>query len=322
MLLTTGPSLSKHARFGFALQSEEGVAEESAENVNWVPWNDTLDFARVGNVETYRQADYTDYDHLVFSSGQWFEGGVPVALQAVEASLDDLITWITDRSTMGYNQGRFATVFILDQYQSREILDVKVREAVITLVKRQVVSLTLDLVGKEPVTPYNGPEPDVVTGGPYIYQEATLSADVGGIGSLSVDYDFEEIEVRINNVLEDPGEGMRLDGSFYPRTLYNLGGPDVSGRFVRDIPEKQGSDFFTKWIASLADTFGTTYDGALRISLARGGVTLQLDMPRVRWMDPRSDLPGDNRSRIQVTSDWLALGSDDGATPPITLTIP
>ncbi|MBW2003839.1 MAG: hypothetical protein JRI72_04390, partial [Deltaproteobacteria bacterium] len=204
MLLTVGPSLSKHARFGFALQSAEGTPEEGAANTNWLPFNDTLDFARMGNAEIYQQADYTDYNHLMFSSGQWFEGGVPVALQPTVASLDDLISWVIDRDTMGYNQGMFATVFIVDQYRQREILEVKVREATITFTKGEVVRFTLGLVGKEEVTPYNGPVVDVDTGGPYIYKEATVTTDVGGIGSLSADYEFEEKEVRIDNVLEDP----------------------------------------------------------------------------------------------------------------------
>jgi len=96
----------------------------------------------------------------------------------------------------------------------------------------------------------------------------------------------------------------------------------VTGRFTRDIPEAGGSDFFTKWRSQLDDTFGTSYDGQINIALLRGGITLNLLMSRVRWMDPRNDYPGDNRSRIKVESDFTALGSDDGATAPITLTTP
>lgn len=322
MSLTSRPSLSKHARFGFQLQAQEGV--EISDDVIWVPFTDTLDFFDiVANMEVFRQADYTGYDHLMFSAGQWFDGNAPMGLfplTPVATVLTPLVDWIQSRDV--YNQGEFATVFLRDEQGIRSVVDTKVAEATVTVTKGRPITFVLRLVGKSPGT--DTPSASPYTGGPYIWQDGVIQVDFSpyGAGVLATDQEFESLEIRIDNVVEDAGEGLRITSGFNPRRLYNLSGIRATGTATRDYID---SNLYNQFLLQIADTFGTTADAALSLTLSRGGAQILFNLPRVRWTAVRQVAPGDNESRRITNVDFTALGSDigdppTGASPPITLT--
>ena len=322
MALTSQPALAKHARMGFGIQTAEGtefLTDHNVADLTVVPWNDTLDFGRNPNLEVYRQADYLDCDHLVFSSGEWFEGGVPIVIQPVVASMDVLLSWIQDRDS--YNQGLFASVYIIDEWRQRKVMDVKVGEASITVNKGRPVDFALQLIGKSDGTQDASAIANIQVAGPYVWNEGVVSvvADVS-LGALAADLEFEALEIRIDNSLEDAGEGLRITSGLNPRRLYNLSGIRCTGTFTRDFIS---AVYFTAWQAQYNNIFSSVNDGSLRLVLTRAAAALQLDMPRVKWMTVRADLPGDNESRIILNVDWMALGDESRPqAEPITLSTP
>jgi len=55
------------------------------------------------------------------------------------------------------------------------------------------------------------------------------------------------------------------------------------------------------------------------VTLQRGAATATLQLPRILHTADDLGLPGSHRQRIVEKVDFLALGSTDGVTPPITL---
>lgn len=313
--MASTPTLNKLTAFGFQLQDAEGIEKNNA--VLWVPFNDTLDFKLRTNMEPYRQSDYNDYLHLIYSTGQWFEGGLPISLIPDAAVLTPLFQWITKEGS--YNQGLFASCYIYDTARTiRAAMDVKVREATFRFEKGGVVRLDLQCVGKKPGT--GTPTISYAAGrrtGPFLWRETQVYLNTGG-ASLTENVDIEGAEVRIDRLLEDAAAGLRITGTNgqYPQKLYNLGGINCTGSFSRDF---LNSAVYDTYLAQANDIFGTTYDAQVRFVMTRGGVTATLTVNRLQFTDHTADPNGSNEGRIVEDVQWQGLGSDDGATAPVTL---
>lgn len=312
----SNPALNKLTAFGFQVQDDEGT--EASNSILWVPFNDTLDFKLRTNMEPYRQGDYNDYLHLIYSTGQWFEGGLPISLIPDATVIAALFSWITTRDS--YNQGKFASCYIFDTTRRfRSAIDVKVQEATFRFEKGGLVRLDLQCVGKKPGTAT--PTISYPAGrrtGPFLWRETQVDLNTGG-SSLAENVDIESAEVRINNFVEDAAAGMRITDTNgqYPQKLYNVGGIDCTGSFSRDFLDTAVYDAFR---AQAGNTFGTTYDAQVRFVMARGGVSATLMVNRLQFTDHSADPNGTNEGRLVEDVPWQGLGSDDGETAPVTLT--
>ena len=101
---------------------------------------------------------------------------------------------------------------------------------------------------------------------------------------------------------------MRLAASAEPLQLYNTAGCRVRGALSRDFVDN----------AVYAD-FADEQEAALTISLQRGVNSASLTLPRVLYTQDNLGLPGSHERRIIETVQFIALGSTDGQTAPITL---
>jgi hypothetical protein len=306
-----GIALNKHSLFGFQIQESEGVQASNA--IIWTPFNDTMDFSRKATLEMYSQADGTDYNHLMFNSGQWYDGAAPIALIPTSGTIAALIDWIQTRDA--YNQGKFATVYLYqrDTGVNQAIVDTKVRTATFRFEKRRPVMLSLDLVGK---TPGTTPAVGVCdTGGPYLWSEAVVTQDLD-IGSLSETVDMETIEVTIDNKVQDATEGMRITSGVTPAHIYNTGDINCTGRFTVDYTDATLFNLFTQ---QLNYDFSIEGDVQLNIALARSAISLNLLVNRLKFTEWRGNPNGTNDGIIPQEITWQGLGSDDGTVPPITL---
>lgn len=309
------PALNKLTAFGFQLQTEEGT--EASDSVLWVPFNDSLDFKLRTNMEPYRQGDYNDYIHLIYSTGQWYEGGIPISLIPDAAVLTPLFQWITTRDS--YNQGKFASVFIYDTTRGmKSAVDVKVREATFRFEKGGLVRLDIQCVGKKPgsATPTIN-YPAGRRTGPFLWRETQVDLNKGG-ASLTETTDIESAEVRLDNIVEDAAAGLRITDTNgqYPQKMYNVGGINCTGSFSRDFID---TGIYDVLLSQANDVFGSTYDAQVRFVMARGGVTATLTVSRLQFTDYAADPNGTNEGRIAEDVSWQGLGSEDGATAPVTL---
>ena len=308
------PVLSKHTAFGFQIQETEGT--EASDAVIWIPVDGTVDLKKRVNRTFPRQADYVEGQHLHYSAGQWAQGGLGFVLVPDATVLADLFEWIFDRDS--YNQGALATVY---KYYERggvgvyeSFIDCKVGEATFTFEKGRPVGLGLSVVGRKPGVATPAVTMASVTG-PFLYKETGISVSYAG-ETIADTTELERAEIRIDNRLEDPGEGLRLtsgeDGGKYPAHIYNLAAAEVSGSMTRDFV----SDLLTtSFQAQADDDFGSTNDGQLVFELERGGASATITCNRVQWGEPGPDFPGDNETRITQDVEWTAL-MEDTATDP------
>ena len=316
------PGLSKDTIFGFQLQTVEGTQASNA--IKWCPVDGTVDFRRRANRTFHRQADDVDSEHMTYSAGQWAQGGFGFILQPSLTVLTDMLSWIIDRDD--YNQGLLASVYKVSRwgatYRRECWIDAKIEEARFSFEKGRPLGLSLSMVARKPGT-YAGTPSGVATGAPLLWKETYAQVSVGG-EALAVTHDLERAEVTINNDVESPAEGLRLcyddDGGKYPLHIYNKGGMIVSGSLTRDFVD---NTYGTAFISQAGDDFGTTYDGQLKFTCARGGHGFALHCHRVQWMDGADgpDYPGNNDTRLSLGVDWHALSTDDGATDPLTYTV-
>jgi len=297
---------------------------EASDNVLWVPVDATVDFRKRGNRTYPRQADYVEGEHLHYSAGQWAEGSVPFILVPDATVLPDLLEWIVDRDS--YNQSTLATVY---KYYERggtgvweSYIDCVVRECTIGLEKGRPVSLALSVVGRKPGVAEPTVSMATVTG-PFLWKECALQISLGG-EALATTLDIERTEIRINNMVDDPADGLRLvsgaDGGQYPQHIYNHAAAEITGSLTRDFVSDALNSAYD---SQVADDFGSTNDGELTFTLARSGVSLLIEAHRVQWDDPGPDFPGDNASRITQDAGWHALWEDtaDDPTPALEYTI-
>jgi hypothetical protein len=299
-----GVALSLRGAFGFGLQSTKGTFVEPT---TWLPLMsggrgaaDTVALKR--NYVTFDLADCNEYENRYYSAGAWAEGELRFPL--VPGALTALLAWIQDRDSQG--QGKWASVVIDCVNEAKKLTDVKVRRATLDLVRGEPAMCMLDVVG---LRMEQGAQPNAVmpTAAPYVYREAAIQL-TDAAGTLQEDANCERVRVVVDNVVEEPASGMRLTPSEAPQTLYNLAGLRCWGAFSRDFVDN-----------TTYSKFCEGDEAAVQIGLARSGVSATVAMPRVLYTGSDLGLPGSHEHRIVEKVDFLALGSVDGLTPPVTL---
>lgn len=299
-------ALSHQGAFGFALQSVKGTFINPD---TWLPLIQRGGRGPADSVQlkkNYVPLDFADvnaYQSKYFSAGQWAEGSLRFPL--IPGVLSNLFSWIQDRDS--YNQGKWASAVIDCVEEVKKLTDIKVRRAIFDLVKGEPVICTLQVAA---LTAESGttPSPTIPTAAPYIFREATVEIATGG-GGLAEDVNCEKLRIVADTALEDVDEGLRLAATAEPLQLYNLAGVRCWGAFSRDFVDSE----------VYAD-FATGTEAALTITLQRGAATAEIALPRILYTADDLGLPGSNRQRIVEKVDFLALGSLDGLTPPLTLT--
>ncbi len=297
-------ALAKEGAFGFGLQTEKGTFVSPT---TWLPLieggttaADTV--SKRLNYQIVNMADQRDYQTSYYSAGEWAEGRVRVPL--MPGSLTELLTWIQTRD--GDNQGKWASVLIDCVNTVKKLTDSKVGQATFEFVKGQPVVCTLDVVALDQETGTT-PSPTMPVGPPYVYREAEVQLETGGSG-LSAEVNCERLQIVVDNVLEDPEEGLRLEPGPGPTELYNLSGIRCSGYFDRDFVD-----------SAVYDDFVSGTEAALTLTLTRGVNVATFTLPRLLYTQGDVHLPGRNDARITQRVEFVALGSEDGLTPPITL---
>ena len=298
-------ALSHQGAFGFALQSSKGSFVQPN---TWLPLieqgrgeADTLQFQH--NYVPLDFADVNAYQSKYFSAGQWAEGRLRFPL--IPGAVANLFSWIQDRDS--YNQAPWASAVVDCIQEIKKLTDLKVVRATFDLLKGEPVICTLDVAGLK-MESGTVPTPNMPTAAPYIFQEATVELATGG-GALAEDINCEKMRIVVDTALEDIDEGLRLAATAEPVQLYNLAGARCWGAFSRDFVDN----------AVYAD-FASGVEAALTVTLQRGAATAELELPRILHTADDLGLPGSHRQRIVEKVDFLALGSTDGVTPPITLT--
>jgi hypothetical protein len=296
-------ALAHEGAFGFALQTEKGTFVTPD---NWLPLMDGGHGAAdtVALRKNYAPLDLADmraYQTEYFSPGQWVEGALRFPL--VPGALSDLLDWIQARDDD--NQGQWASAVIDCAHAVKKITDLKVRRAILDCVVGEPVLCTLEVVG---LTMEAGTTPTVAmpTEPPYLFREATVELAVGGTPGL--DGNCERLRVVVDTCLEEPEKGLRLTPSSGPMELYNLAGLRAWGSLSRDFVDS----------AVYADFLAGT-EAALTVTLQRGAAAAEISLPRLVHVTDALGLPGSHERRIVEEVEFLALGSDDGTTPPVVL---
>jgi len=296
-------ALAQEGAFGFGLQNEQGSYVAPSvwlPLVSQGPRGETLQWRK--NYVTLDMADSNDYESRYFSVGEWAEGQITVPL--IPGSLSALLSWIQDRDQD--NQGKWASLCVDCVHEVKKVTDAKVRRAIFDFKKGQPVTCVLEIAALKmesgAATAVNMP-----TAAPYLYREATVQIASGG-GDLEEDVSCEHIRIVIDNMLEDPEEGLRLVPSPHPQTLYNLSGVRGHGALSRDFVDNV-----------LYTDFAAGQEAALRIELRRGALSASLFLPRILYTESDLGLPGSHEKRIVETVKFVALGSLDGLTPPLVL---
>lgn len=308
MAYETIPALNKHAQFLFAVQSDEGTKETTGFTA--IPFSGTLDFELQGNLTEFQQSDGSEYMHLMYSSGAWYEGSFPVVVSPGMGAMTNLMDWIFSRDA-GNNQADFATCYVIDDNGTRGAMDVKVREVTITLRKGEPVTFALTIIGKESAGD-SAPSPDDYdTGGPYLFSDVTVkTGDYDS--STEADDNFESLELRADCGVEDGAEGLRLTESVYPVRLYNTAALSMTGSFERDYitGDGGGSVYQIGLQNAVENPFSTTGDLALDVILSRGGNELEFNMPRLKITEVSQPIEGSSEGRQVQNVSFQALASD------------
>ena len=297
-------ALSLEGSFGFAVQTAKGTY---ASPTTWLPLMEQS--GRPGETVSLRKnyvlldaADGKAYQTSYYSGGEWAEGQLHFPL--VPGSVSALFSWVQHRDSE--NQGKWASVIVDCINEVKKLTDVKVRRAVLNLVKGEPVTCTLDVCGLL-LESGSTPTPTFPAAAPYLYREATVELATGG-GTVSDDANCEAIRLEINNAVEDPTEGLRLSESHGPVQLYNLAGVRCSGSLSRDFVDN-----------AVYSDFAGGEESALLITLERGATVASISLPRLLHTGTDLGLPGSHAQRIVEQVDFVALGSANGATPPVVL---
>ena len=301
-------AFGREGYFGFKLQTAKGsyVTPDT-----WLPLlalpperqqRGFRGLAQHHNYVVLNMADRNAYQSKYFSAGQWVEGSIAVPL--IPGAVANLLSWIQTRDSDG--QGAWASVLVDCVHTVKKITDCKVRRARFQLRKEREVDCVLDVAGllMEAGSPTS---PSIPTAAPYVFTEASVQLDKGGQG-LGEDVHCERIVIDLDNVVEEPSEGMRLRQSTAPLQLYNLAGVRCTGVLDRDFVD---SDVY--------DDFLSGTEAALTVTLQRGLDTCMFTLPRIVYEADSAALPGVGDERIVERAAFRALGSVDGATAPITL---
>lgn len=295
-------ALAQEGAFGFGLQAAQGtyvapgvwlplMGGQHGEGISWKKNYVTLDMA-----------DGNDFESRYFGVGEWAEGQITAPL--IPGAITSLLSWVQDRDQD--NQGKWASLLVDCVHEVKKVTDAKVRRLTLDLVKGQPVTCTLDIAGLK----MESGLPAAVTmpvAAPYLYREATVEIASDG-GSLAADVSCEQIRIVIENMVEDPAEGLRLTTGASPKHLYNLCGVRCRGAISRDFVD-----------TALYTDFATGQEAALRIQLTRGASTATISLPRVLYTESDLGLPGSHEKRIVETVQFVGLGSLDGLTAPVVL---
>lgn len=297
-------ALSMDGCFGFGLQAAKGTYVAPA---TWLPLVgsteapvDTVVWKK--NYVVLDMADGKEYQTSYYSAGEWAEGGLRFPL--IPGVVANLFSWIQDRDTD--NQGKWASCLIDCVNEVKKLTDVKVGKAVFDFVKGEPVTCMLEVCGLE-MEQGSRPTPTMPVTAPYIFREMTVQIATGG-GALAQDVNCERIRIEIDNVLEDPAEGLRLGENGHPEQLYNTAGVRCTGAFSRDFVDN----------AIYAD-FASGQEASLVLTVERDTAVASISLPRVLYVGTDLGLPGSHSKRIVEEVQMVALGSVDGATPPVVL---
>jgi hypothetical protein len=295
-------ALAQEGAFGFGVQAAQG--NYVAPSV-WLPLmggerGDSITWRK--NYVTLDMADGNDFESRYFGVGEWAEGQITVPL--VPGAITSLLSWVQDRDQD--NQGKWASLLVDCVHEVKKVTDAKVRRLTLDLVKGKPAICTLDVAGLKMESGLSAAV-NMPTAAPYLYREATVEIASGG-GALTADVDCEQIRIVIENMVEDPAEGLRLAEGSSPKHLYNLCGVRCRGAISRDFVD-----------TALYGDFAAGQEAALRIQLARGASTATISLPRVLYTESDLGLPGSHEKRIVETVQFVALGSLDGLTAPVVL---
>lgn len=297
-------ALAQEGAFGFGIQAVKGTAV--APTV-WLPLiqgpggqSDTLRWQK--NYVTLDMADQNEYESRYYVVGEWAEGKLTVPI--IPGSLTGLLSWIQDRDAD--SQGKWASLVLDCVNEVKKVTDAKVRRMVLDFAKGQPVVCMVEIAA---LMMESGTRPSVTmpTAAPYLYREATVQIAKGG-GALADDVACERIRLVVDNMVEDPAEGLRLANGKHPKQLYNLSGLRCRGYLSRDFVD-----------SALYSDFAAGQEAALTIELVRGANTASISLPRVLYTESELGLPGSHEQRIVETVHFVALGSVDGLTPPVVL---
>ena len=204
------------------------------------------------------------------------------------------------------NQDMPTTVKGKEVAAGRDFVDSLHRTATFDFVKGEPVTCSLELCGLR-MERGTAATPSIPVAAPYVFREAKVEIATAG-GALVEDVNCEAIQVVLDNVVEDPEEGLRLRETGEPLQLYNLAGVRCRGALSRDFVDSK----------VFAD-FAAGQEAALRLTLERGATVATVTMPRVLYTSSDLGLPGSHERRISEKVDFVALGSTDGLTAPVVL---
>ena len=293
-------ALAQDGSFGFAVQTQKGSFTTPD---TWLPVTDAQESIELQkNYITLDMADTNQFENKYLSAGEWAEGRIIVPV--IPGVVTNLLSWIQGRDS--YNQGKWASLLIDCVNEIKKLTDAKIRTATFDFVKASPVTCTLDVAALH-MEAGTSASPVMPATAPYIYQEADVELATGG-GALAEDVNCEAISITIDNMVEDCADGMRLAASGEPLQLYNTAGCRVRGSLSRDFVDN----------AVYAD-FADGEEAALTITLQRGANTASLTLPRILYTRDNLGLPGSHERRIRERIQFVALGSVDGETAPITL---
>jgi hypothetical protein len=198
----------------------------------------------------------------------------------------------------------------------RTAKDVKVASAQFDFVPQAPVGVTLNLVGISDAANYTPTGlADTVLVAPYIFKDVVVGHQTV-LGNADTGINCRSVSFSVDNSLDDPAEGLRLNGDYFPATLYNNRYGRVTGSIEKDYQSNALGNAFVAQHESLViptyDWNEQTYDGWLQIAMSRAGLNLAFNMYRIRYTDWTPRISG-SRSGIQTeTAPFVALTYWDG----------
>ena len=331
-------ALAKYAMFGFMLHDGDGEAGFNKDVADsgwvWCPMPEDPTFKWNPNATLVDQADRNHWEHLQYSRGEWYAGGVTIHLCPGAAT--DLLEWIQTRDTE--NQAQWASVYLYHPNEEDNpiaVKNVKVISAEFPFERGEPVRVRLELVGlhdldaaSKPAVATDFDMDDMTIVAPYIWKDITFQYKAPG-GALAKNYDIKDGTIRIDNSVDDPEEGLRFDGENNPYgnpyRMYNNSGIRCTGNFSRDYIDETVYKAFRDQLRADDWHDNDTYAAGLRVEITRG-TTLRLNIPRLVFNDHDHGIRGSRVGTQQESVEWIELG-DHTVTPaaaeyPIYLTIP
>jgi len=322
------PTLSKHTRWGFALQTAFGTPNTTAGDINWLPYDGNLTFGHAGALELLDVSDGRDSPSEALPTGDWGEGDIGGPLYADADAMAGFFGtgsgtsggWVNYRDA--YNQPKYASVYTVRMVEGTTTVegwqDVAIRQFQLELRARSYVRYTLSLLAVSENLAHGVSAPDIVDWGvPYNFDAAAMKAAWAG-GVYGDDTTMKSATIVHDNMLEDIGECFTCSGSLSPTYLFASGGfrasLDLDRKYLDD-------DFFTEFKDHLRSAAYREVDGetpSLGFQFVITGTTvLTVTLPCVVLNDHPRSWPSGTASVVPETMRASALRSADGATDPI-----